>query len=100
MGFDDRLTLRDGIEDLRDTMRDIIPNDILDEQRRQGDTDGRRDEVPPGTPVSYQLAFHQLLNQMNETLEQTRSQRSEQSYEEGEKQHQMLLTDMTFPPFY
>ena len=47
MRLDDRLTLRDCIEDLRDTMGYIIPHDILHEDRREGDTDDRRDEIPP-----------------------------------------------------
>ena len=70
MRLDDRLTLRDRIEDLRDTVRDIIPYDILDEKSRQGDTDDRRDEIPPGMLAGYQMGLNNPLDKMNKRLQQ------------------------------
>ena len=87
MRLDDRLALRDGIEDLRDTVRDIIPYDILDEERSERDTDDWRDKIPPRPTVRYQLLFYQPLNEMDERLQQRGSCGTECTYEEGEQEH-------------
>ena len=99
MGFDDRFALRDSVEDLGDTMRDVIPYDILDEQRGEGDTDDRGDEVPPGVTADDQLFLNEALNKMNEGLEDSRCGSGERTYEEREEEHEVLLAHMAFPPF-
>ena len=98
MRFNDRLTLRDSVEDLCDTVRDIVPHNILDEQRRERDTDSRSDEISPCMAVNDQLTLHEALDEMDEGLKQPCRSRSEHTYDKGEKKHQMLLADMAFPP--
>ena len=98
MRFDNRFALRDGVQDLRDTVTDIVPYDIFDEQRSQRDTDDRSDEKPPRPSVGNELPFHQLLDEMDEGLQDSGGTCGERSYEKSQEKHQMLLADMTFPP--
>ncbi len=69
MRLDDRLALRNSVENLCNTMGDIIPHDILDKQRRECDTNDWSDKVPPGAAVRNQLLFYQPLDEMDERFE-------------------------------
>ena len=98
MCLDDRFALRDGVQDFRDTMGDVVTNDIFDKQGRQRDTDNRRDEVPPGPFIRDQLLLYKPLYQVDKRFQQGRCGCGKRSYEEREKQYQMLLAEMAFPP--
>ena len=99
MCFDDGFALRDGIEDLRDTVRNIVADHIFDENRREGNTDHRRNEVPPGMLIGDQLLLNEPLNEVDKRFEDRRRHGGEHAHEEREQQHQMLLGDMAFTPF-
>ena len=69
MQFDDGFALRDGIEDLGDTVRDIVFHDELNKQSRQGDTNHRSDEIPP-VVLRNEMMLHQMLDAVDHHLEQ------------------------------
>ena len=100
MRLDDGFALGDGVEDFRNTMRDIVPHDIFDKQRRQRDTDHRRDEIPPGAFVGNQLLLYETLDEMDERFQEGGRQRGERADEERENNHQILLADIVFSPLY
>ena len=72
MCLDDRFALGDCVEDFRDTMGDVVTNDIFDKQGRQRDTDNRRDEVPPGPFIRDQLLLYKPLYQVDKRFQQGR----------------------------
>ena len=82
MGLDDRFALRDSVEDLGDTVRDIVPHDVFDEQSGERDTDDRGDEVPPCMTAGNQVLLHKPLDQVDERFEQRCSGSREHTYEE------------------
>ena len=99
MRLDDRFALRDGIEDLGDTVRDVVAYDVADEEGSQRDTDDRRDEVPPGMSAGDETGLHEPLDEVDEGFEQRGCGCAESTYEEGQQEHQVLLADMAFTPF-
>ena len=72
MCLDDRFALRDGVQDFRDTMGDVVTDDIFDKQGRERNTDNRRDEVPPSALIRNQLLLYEPLYQMDKRFQQSR----------------------------
>ena len=97
MNLNDGFALRDGVENLGDTMRDVVFNNVLDKETCKSDTNHRGDKIPPMV-LRNQLILNKMLNAVNHELEQLRSTRCQRSHKKTQNQDEVLLWDMLLTP--
>ena len=98
MNLDETLLARDGIEDLRDAMADVITNDIADEQARQEYAYDRIDQIEPVGARDGEMMGQQVLNLMDEPFQQQARQSREDTNDQGKRQHEPVALKMRTLP--
>ena len=98
MWLNDRLTLRDGVQDFGYAVRYIVAHHILDEQRSQSYTNHRANDQPPPMLTHYQIAVNHVLNEMDEQLKHIRRHGGQYAHHQAQQQHQLLLRNMLLQP--
>ena len=98
MRLQSRLVRRDGIKDSGDAVRDIILDDISDEQRRQVDTHDRIDQIKPVGACAIELACKQQYDLIDDPMEHKSSHGRKEADKQSENDHEHLLADMLHAP--
>ena len=82
MGLDDRFALGDGVEYLGNTVADVVAHDIAHEECGEGNTNQRRDQIPPGMFVGNEVVFYKPLDQVDKGFQQSCCGCGKSAYEE------------------
>ena len=97
MNLNDGFALRNGVENLGDTVRDVVLDNVFDKEPCEGDTNHRGDEIPP-VVLGDELVFHEMLDSVNHELEQLCCARRQRSHKETQNEDEVLLWDMLLTP--
>ena len=99
MRLQPRPVRRDGIEDTCDTVRDIVLDDISDEQRCQIDTYNGIDQIEPVCSGTVEGTGEQIDNLVDDPMEHKSRHSRKEADNQREDDHKHLLADMLHPPF-
>ena len=91
MPGDARIAARHGVEDARHAFRDVVADDVFDEQRRQNDTDGGVDQEQGMGAVHREPAYQSALDAVQQHLEQIGAQTGEHTDHYGQKHHDLAV---------
>ena len=97
MNLNDGFALRNGVENLGDTVRDVILDNVFDKESSEGDTNHWGDEIPP-VVLRNQLILNKMLNAVNHELEQLCCTRRQGAHKETQYEDEVLLWDMLLAP--
>ena len=97
MQFDDGFALRNGIENLGDTVRYVVLDNVFHKESRQCDTNHWSNEIPPMV-LRNELVLNEMLNAMNHELQQLRCTRCQRSHEKTQDKNEVFLWDMLLTP--
>ena len=79
-------------------MPNVITDDIAHEESGEQDADDWIDEVWPVGPGDGEMLCQQVLDGSNKPLQQEAGQGGEDTDEEGQQQHELLVRDMAGAP--
>ena len=97
MNLDDGFALRNGVENLGDTVRDVIFDNVFDKESSEGDTNHWGDEIPP-VVLRNELVLNEMLDTVNHELEQQCCTRRQGAHKETQYEDEVLLWDMLLAP--
>ena len=80
-------------------MRDIVLDDISDEQRRQIDTDNGINQIKPVGSSTVEGTGKQIYNLVDDPMEHKSRHSRKEADNQREDDHKHLLADMLHPPF-
>ncbi len=98
MRLDTALSLRDGIQDLRHPMADIVTHDIFHEQAGQQDTDHRIKQIEIVHAISTEITRQYMLYEMDQLFQYDSGRSCANSHDKADNKDKMLLLDALFPP--
>ena len=97
MNLNDGFALRNRVENLGDTVRDVILDNVFDKESSEGDTNHWGDEIPP-VVLRNELVLNEMLDAVNHELEQLCCTRRQGAHKETQNQDKVLLWDMLLAP--
>ena len=98
VGLQPRAVRRDGIEDARDAVRDIVLDNVAHEERGQVDTDDGIDQVEPVVGVSLEVTRQQCHDLVDESMEHEGRHRRQQTYQERQDKQKHLVAHVLHAP--
>ena len=96
--LDDGLALRDGVEDLGDTVADVIAHNVSHIATCDEDAQHWIEQVEVVGTVDIEVEGQQMLEMMDQPLQDEGGCGSGQSGEEGEDEHELLAGEMLLSP--
>ena len=88
---DARIAARHGVEHARDALRNIVPDDVFDEQRRQNDADGGVDQEQDVGAVHRKPVGQSVFDAVQQHLEQIGAHSGEHADDHGQKHHDLAV---------
>ena len=97
--LDTALPARNGVQNLRHTMTDVVPHNATDEQPRKENTDDRIHQVHPVRTGYIKVVGQEFLDPFYQMLQQACRQCRQDTHHKAQYQNELLQVDPLLAPF-